>query len=143
MELIGWSWCLSVKLSVFNKVAIFSLSFFFSFAFISLLVMDQLFIRLSESLGGRVAPDHLKLAFSILSTYPSAFVFKRLGSSTLKHLFSIVYTSWIMLFVLQLTTGFIHIMSAATITYVLGRYCHTKQLAWINFAMAMLSMSIW
>ncbi|OBZ88328.1 Lysophospholipid acyltransferase [Choanephora cucurbitarum] len=104
--------------------------------------MDQLFIRLSESLGGRVAPDHLKLAFSILSTYPSAFVFKRLGSSTLKHLFSIVYTSWIMLFVLQLTTGFIHIMSAATITYVLGRYCHTKQLAWINFAMAMLSMSI-
>lgn len=104
--------------------------------------MDKFFYKASLLLGGHVAPDHLKLAFSIFSTYPCAMIFKRIQSKQLKHLFSIVYTTYIMVFLLRLYFGFIHITTIGIISYVLMKYYHGPKVAWINFTLVMLSMSI-
>lgn len=106
--------------------------------------MDDLFIKLSFYLGGNVAPDHLKLAFSILSTYPCAILFKHLKSTNVKHLFSILYTTFIMLSILKLYDGFIHILTISTISYLLLKYySHHQKIAWINFTFVMASMAVW
>ncbi|KAL7312664.1 Lysophospholipid acyltransferase [Mucor circinelloides] len=105
--------------------------------------MDHLFTKLSLQLGGNVSPDHLKLAFSILSTYPCAVLFKHLNSTNVKHVFSILYTTFIMLSVLKLYDGFIHIAAISTISYLLMKYCrHHPKIAWINFTLVMASMAV-
>ncbi|KAI9478450.1 MAG: MBOAT, membrane-bound O-acyltransferase family-domain-containing protein [Benjaminiella poitrasii] len=106
--------------------------------------MDSLFIKLSDLLGGQVAPDHLKLAFAILSTYPSALIFKKIQSVSIKHLFSILYTSYIMLFLLKLYDGFIHVSAISILSFSLLKYLKDSysNIAWINFIFVMLSMSI-
>jgi lysophospholipid acyltransferase len=106
--------------------------------------MDAFFIKASSLLGGKVVPDHLKLAFSILFTYPCALLFKyHLKSNQIKHVFSIIYTSFIMLFVLKLYDGFIHTVAIAALSYYLMKYCHHAKVAWINFTFVMFSMSVW
>jgi len=106
--------------------------------------MDHLFTKLSSQLGGNVSPDHLKLAFSILSTYPCAVLFKHLNSTKVKHVFSILYTTFIMLSVLKLYDGFIHIATISTTSYLLMKYCrHHPKIAWINFTLVMASMAVW
>lgn len=105
--------------------------------------MDEFFDKGSLLLGGKVAPDHLKLAFSIIFTYPCAIIFKRIESKWVKHLFSIVYTTYIMLGILKLYEGFIHITTIGLISYILMRYCTHRKVAWINFIIVMMSMSLW
>lgn len=104
--------------------------------------MDEFFNKFSLLLGGNVAPDHLKLAFSIISTYPCAVLFKRIETKWIKHLFSILYTSCIMLFVLRLYDGYIHIVSIGLISYLLMKYYQGPKAEWINFTLVMVSMSI-
>lgn len=106
--------------------------------------MDSLFNQLSELLGNSVAPDHLKLVFSILFTYPCALLLKRQKSANVKHLMSIIYTTFVMLRVLKLYDGFIHISSICIITFTLTKYFRQyKATAWINFFCVMASMAIW
>lgn len=102
--------------------------------------MDSLFIKLSHLLGGHVAPDHLKLAFSILSTYPSAILFKHIPSTSIKHVFSIVYTTFIMLSVLRLYDGYIHAFAISLFSYFFMKYTNS---AWTNFIVVMASMCVW
>lgn len=115
------------------------ISFFFFFSF-SLNIMDSLFIKLSHLLGGHVAPDHLKLAFSILSTYPSAILFKHISSTSIKHVFSIIYTTFIMLSVLRLYDGYIHAFTISLFSYFFMKYTNS---AWTNFIVVMASMCVW
>jgi lysophospholipid acyltransferase len=103
--------------------------------------MDSLFEKASISLGGSVAPDHLKLVFSILSTYVCAIVFKRIGSATVRHVFSILYTPFIMLGVLKLYDGFIHITGIAILSFLFMKY--NRNSPWTNFTMVMSSMALW
>jgi lysophospholipid acyltransferase len=105
--------------------------------------MDAFFIKASDILGGNVAPDHLKLAFSIISTYPCAVLFKRIETKWIKHIFSILYTSYIMLFVLRLYDGYIHVVSIGLISYLLMKYYKGPKAEWINFTLVIASMSIW
>lgn len=107
--------------------------------------MDAFFVRAADFLGGKVPPDHLKLAACILSTYPNALLFRRFpaNNATLKHAFSIVSTTFIMLPVLQSYIGFTHIMLTCLSTYLLMKYYHGAHGPWINFVLTMTSMSIW
>ncbi|KAI8979241.1 MBOAT, membrane-bound O-acyltransferase family-domain-containing protein [Mycotypha africana] len=106
--------------------------------------MDSFFDYLSSSLlGDRIAPDHLKLAVSILSTYPSAILFTHLKSSNIRHAFSIAYTSFILLYVLKMYDGFTHTLIVSMSSYLLLRSRQvTSTLAWVNFTLVMFSMSV-
>lgn len=105
--------------------------------------MEGFFIKASHMLGDKVAPDHIKLAFSILSTYPCALLFKRIETKWIKHVFSIIYSTTIMLYVLKLYDGFIHIMTIGMLSFLLMKYYKGPKVAWINFTFVMISMSIW
>ena len=102
--------------------------------------MDQLFIKLSNFLGGQIAPDHLKLAFSIIYAYPCAMVFKRIPSASAKHVFSSLYTAFIMISVLKLYEGYIHVLSISLFSYFFMKYTNY---AWVNFIFVMASMCLW
>lgn len=102
--------------------------------------MDQLFVKASSLLGGQIAPDHLKLAFSILSTYPCAVLFKHIPSVSIKHIFSSLYTTFIMLSVLKLYGGYVHVLSVSLLSYFLMKYTNY---AWVNFVFVMVSMCLW
>ncbi|KAI9261139.1 MBOAT, membrane-bound O-acyltransferase family-domain-containing protein [Sporodiniella umbellata] len=101
--------------------------------------MNQLLKEASKLLGGEIAPDHLKLALVILFTYPSAVLFKRLPSASLKHAFSIAYTTLVMLSVLQFFQGYIHIVATSIASYIFMKYTSYARL---NFVFVMISMFI-
>ena len=103
--------------------------------------MDTLLVKISNLLGGNIAPDHLKLVFSIISTYPCAVIFKRIQHKQYKHAFSILYTLCIMLGLLKMYQGFLHIITISLSSYLLLKYY--PKASWINFAVVMISMSIW
>lgn len=105
--------------------------------------MEAFFIKASHMLGGKVAPDHIKLTFSILSTYPCALLFKRIKQKWIKHIFSIFYSTVVMLSILKLYDGFIHITSIGLLSFLLMKYYKGQNVAWINFTFVMISMSIW
>lgn len=105
--------------------------------------MEGFFIKASHMLGDNVAPDHIKLAFSIVSTYPCALLFKRIETKWIKHVFSIVYSTTVMLSILKLYDGFLHITAIGLLSFLLMKYYHGPNAAWINFTFVMASMSIW
>lgn len=107
--------------------------------------MDAFFEKLSMLLGGNIPRDHLKLMACVIATYPGAILYRRLPADkpALKHLFSIIYVLFTMLAVLHSYVGFMHIGLTALFTYYFMKYYHGSNGPWINFAISMLSMSIW
>lgn len=107
--------------------------------------MDAFFQTASAKLGGNPTAEQLKIVASILSAYPCALVFKLIPAkqTQLKHLFSILVTSYIMTFVLHYYRGFVHISLICLFTWTWMKFYKGSNGPWINFAVVMLSMSIW
>lgn len=107
--------------------------------------MDAFFELASAKLGGNPTAEQLKIVASILSSYPCALLFKLIPAkqTKLKHLFSILVTSYIMTSVLHYYFGFIHIILVCLFTWAFMKFYKGKNGSWINFAVIMLSMSIW
>jgi lysophospholipid acyltransferase len=106
-------------------------------------MLDELFIKGSKLLNGNIPPDHLKLAFSIFATYPSAILFKHIRSTQTRHLFSTAYSVFIMAGILRLYDGLLHITATAVFTFLFMKYFKGKNGPWINFIFVMVSMSLW
>ncbi|KAI9266576.1 MBOAT, membrane-bound O-acyltransferase family-domain-containing protein [Phascolomyces articulosus] len=106
--------------------------------------MDSFFENIAAHLGDQVSGDHVKLIFCILATYPLALIYRTLptDSPNSRHLFSIAYAVIAMVFVLKLYMGMLHITITALFTYTFMRLYHGKNGPYINFVVAMISMSI-
>ena len=107
--------------------------------------MDGFFDNIATHLGDQVSGDHIKLIACIMVTYPLALVYRKLpaDSPTSRHLFSIIYACISMTYVLKLYIGFVHIAITAILTYTFMKYYNGKNGPYINFVLAMISMSIW
>ncbi|KAK4509413.1 Pantothenate kinase [Mucor velutinosus] len=106
--------------------------------------MDAFFEVASAKLGGNPTAEQLKIVASILSSYPCALLFKLIPAKNaqMKHLFSILVTSYIMTSVLHYYQGFVHISLICLFTWTWMKFYKGSNGPWINFAVVMLSMSI-
>ncbi|CAO3597992.1 unnamed protein product [Absidia cylindrospora] len=104
--------------------------------------MDALFNKLAGMMGGQVNTDHLKLLTCLFATYPSAFIFNALPNPLMKHLFSIGFSTYVLLGILRSWLGFFHITATCLFTWLFMKYYHGKRGPWINFFVIMVSMSI-
>lgn len=107
--------------------------------------MDAFFEAASAKLGGNPTAEQLKIVASILSSYPCALLFKLIPAkqTQVKHVFSILVTSYIMTSVLHYYQGFLHISLICLFTWSWMKFYKGSNGPWINFAVVMLSMSIW
>ncbi|KAI8643651.1 MBOAT, membrane-bound O-acyltransferase family-domain-containing protein [Parasitella parasitica] len=106
--------------------------------------MDAFFELASSKLGGNPTAEQLKIVASILSSYPCALLFRLIPDSQtqMKHLFSILVTSYIMTSVLHYYHGFLHIVIVCLFTWTFMKFYKGKHGPWVNFAVIMLHMSI-
>ncbi|KAI9275662.1 MBOAT, membrane-bound O-acyltransferase family-domain-containing protein [Phascolomyces articulosus] len=106
--------------------------------------MDDFFETVAGMLGDQVAADHIKLIACLLATYPLAEVYRRLPADnpTSRHLLSIAYAVFALVFVLQLYVGALHIVITSLFTYYWMRSYRAKNGPGINFVVVLISMSI-
>jgi lysophospholipid acyltransferase len=114
--------------------------------------MDAFFDKLAHQLSsnGAITGDQLKLVVSILSSYFFAYAYRYLpanGSTSrvasIRHMYSISIALYTTLIFLKLYTGFLHISLTSLITFLLIKHSHSSIAPWINFAVVMVSMSLW
>ncbi|KAI9266628.1 MBOAT, membrane-bound O-acyltransferase family-domain-containing protein [Phascolomyces articulosus] len=106
--------------------------------------MDAFFDSIASLLGDQVSGDHIKLVTCLIGTYPLALVYRKLPAEnpTSRHVFSIAYVLFTMVYMLKFYTGAIHTGFTALFTYFFVKYYHGKSGPYINFVIALLSMSI-
>ncbi|KAI8061625.1 MBOAT, membrane-bound O-acyltransferase family-domain-containing protein [Gongronella butleri] len=91
--------------------------------------------------GGQVQADHLKLVFCIVSAFPAAVVHRCLPNAFIKHWMTILFTSFLMLKVLNASRGFAHIIGTSLFSYIFTKYYRGSRGPWINFALIMISLA--
>ncbi|WWD03076.1 hypothetical protein V865_001122 [Kwoniella europaea PYCC6329] len=98
---------------------------------------DPLFVRGSELLGA--PPDQLKLIFSLLISYPLGSLYVRLPPSKpyIAHLFSIIVSTFVVVFLLEMKTGMLHLLFSIAGTYIIAATVQGKNMPWIVFVFVM------
>ncbi|WWC70084.1 uncharacterized protein I206_104030 [Kwoniella pini CBS 10737] len=98
---------------------------------------DPLFDRASDILGS--PPDQLKLIFSLLISYPLGSLYVRLPPSKpyMAHLFSIVVSTFVVVFLLEMRTGMLHLLFSITGTYIISATLKGRNMPWIAFTFVM------
>ncbi|WVW84013.1 hypothetical protein I302_106040 [Kwoniella bestiolae CBS 10118] len=98
---------------------------------------DPLFVKGSELLGA--PPDQLKLIFSLLISYPLGSLYVRLPPSKpyIAHLFSVVVSTFVVVFLLEMRTGMLHLLFSITGTYIIAATINGKNMPWISFTFVM------
>ncbi|KAL1921897.1 uncharacterized protein VTP21DRAFT_10539 [Calcarisporiella thermophila] len=104
-------------------------------------MLDSYFDAYSDSLG--VPADHLRLVVVILATYPLSLLFRCLPNSPLlKHLFSIVTTTYFFVAFFRQYIGFLHILVSSLVTYLIVYARRDKWAPRIVFVFTMGHMAI-
>ncbi|WWC89239.1 uncharacterized protein L201_004158 [Kwoniella dendrophila CBS 6074] len=98
---------------------------------------DPLFDKASEALGS--PPDQLKLIFSLLISFPLGSLYVRLPPSKpyLAHLFSIIVSTFVVVFLLEMRTGMLHLLFSIIGTYIMAATLKGKNMPWIVFTFVM------
>ncbi|KAF7313476.1 hypothetical protein HMN09_00503500 [Mycena chlorophos] len=104
---------------------------------LSAIAMVDPFQALAEVVGA--SADQVKLIFSLLITYPLGSLFVRVPSSqpALRHLFSIVASTIILIPLLHLHTAFLQLLASILATFFITKYVHGKKMPWVVFVVAM------
>ena len=107
--------------------------------------MNNFFESCADMLGDQVQADHIKLIVCLLATYPLAEVYRKLPADNpnSRHLLSIVYAVFTLIFVLKLYAGALHISGVSLFTYLWTRFYPAKNGPGINFVVVLISMSLW
>ncbi|RUS33129.1 MBOAT, membrane-bound O-acyltransferase family-domain-containing protein, partial [Jimgerdemannia flammicorona] len=122
----------------FNQTPLLFAALSTSFRSATPMFFDQFFERLSVLSGG-IPADNLKIAFSVLLTYPYAVIFNNLPNNPqAKHLFSIFITTITFAWFHELYVGFIHLITGILMTYAIMKYNRGK---WAPVAVFVLTMA--
>ncbi|KAG2223500.1 hypothetical protein INT45_001248, partial [Circinella minor] len=107
--------------------------------------MNNFFESCAEMLGDQVQADHIKLIACLLATYPLAEVYRKLPADNpnSRHLLSIAYAVFTIVFVLKLYAGAFHITAISLFSYLWMRFYPAKNGPGINFVVVLMSMSLW
>ena len=107
--------------------------------------MNNFFESCADMLGDQVQADHIKLIACLLATYPLAEIYRKLpaDSPNSRHLLSIAYAVFTLIFVLKLYAGALHISVVSLFTYLWTRFYPAKNGPGINFVVVLISMSLW
>ncbi|WRT66454.1 uncharacterized protein IL334_003412 [Kwoniella shivajii] len=98
---------------------------------------DPLFDKASELSGS--PPDQLKLIFSLLISYPLGSLYVRLPPSKpyIAHLFSVIVSTFVVVFLLELRTGMLHLLFSIIGTYIISATVDGRKMPWIAFIFVM------
>ncbi|KAF8341485.1 endoplasmic reticulum protein [Cantharellus anzutake] len=104
--------------------------------------MDALFLRASE-LGG-VAPDQLKLIFSLFVAYPLAALFTSIPASrpALRHIYNLAVSAFFLIGLLHLWSGVLQCLASSAFTYLVAYYVRAPYMPWIIFVAAMGNLTL-
>lgn len=99
--------------------------------------MDRLFEPLASATGASI--DQVKLIACLLFSYPLGSIFIRIPSSlqALKHIFNIIIALLYFLPVLNLWTGFLHLLASILATYYVAKNVRRPDMPWIVFALVL------
>ncbi|KAF9268285.1 MBOAT-domain-containing protein [Marasmius fiardii PR-910] len=99
--------------------------------------MDALFAPLVVATGA--SPDQIKLIVCLLVAYPLGSLYIRVpsGKPALRHLFSIGVTTFFLLPMLKMYSGFLQLLVDMLVTYFLTRWNKSSNMPWIVFFFAL------
>ncbi|CAG8617313.1 4076_t:CDS:2 [Paraglomus brasilianum] len=104
-------------------------------------LFDTFFTLLSSTL--QAPPDHLRILFILLASYPAALLYKSLPPNpNLKHLFSITFAALVYLGLFNLVRGFYELLASALVVYLISYTVSGKWAPILVFAFTMGHLSI-
>ena len=104
-------------------------------------LFDTFFTFLSSTL--QAPPDHLRILFILLASYPAALLYKSLPPNpNLKHLFSITFAALVYLGLFNLVRGFYELLASALVVYLISYTVSGKWAPILVFAFTMGHLSI-